>query len=148
MVPCVTLDIFSFWQAPTECILFIFSIIHTFRGCLQEISELSKNRTEAQACCGELCRSGNRRAQVRAGRIMESSSREFASIGLLADNNSWRWSTGSSFTLAETLYLEKGLFLQTEVMSCVEIAGDKLDASPGIKKSQSRLISEYFHVSL
>lgn len=66
---------------------------------------------------------------------MESSGREFACIGLPADNNSWRWSTDSSFTLAETLYLEKGLFLQTGVMSRVQRAGDKLNASPGFRKA-------------
>lgn len=134
-VPRVTLYLLSFWQAPAGCTLFISGTIDTFRCCLQEISVLSKNQTEAQTCSGEMCRSGNRRARVRAGRIMESSGREFACIGLPADNSSWRWSTDSSFTLAETLYLEKGLFLQTGVMSHVQIAGDKLDASPGFKKA-------------
>lgn len=65
---------------------------------------------------------------------MESSSSGFACIGLIADNNSWRWSTDSSLcALAETLYLESGLFLQSKE-HCVEIAGGKLNAHPGIRK--------------
>lgn len=84
----------------------------------------------------EMCRSGRRGVWVRAGRIMESRSSEFACIGLVVDNNSWRWSTDSSqrYTGRTSVSGGRFVFANQSKDHRVHTAGGKLDTCPSIRK--------------